>query len=701
MAAWMPGMPFVPQAMQQEPQSQTWADESQNQPQMAAAMQQQQQYQVMWMMVGPDGKPCAGVPAQMSTDNSAWGCPPGTMMSGPPGTMMAGPPGTMMGGPGAMMGPPGAMSSPPGALSTPSSPSKPSPPGAWQAPTVAALSAAAANPDNKKETDPTPTSPLALPAAAPQVAKTKAELERQMMIASVREHLKRSTVRKGLPQKAAAPLRHSTFSALNLEVGGRPRGSTVNRRQSLAELKESVNAMRRAQAEKQAQAVAAAAEACPKIDESKPVADGCSPSERTRTPSAAGSDGEDTQASEGEENRAAVVAAPASPEKIKEASFDFSGPQFSRYTLLQFRDFAKEVPCELQTMKIGEETKDEPADRALFGTYPLTSPKLSPKKQQSQDFFPWSPKLGAIAPSETGWKPAAKSAPLSRSDRLRRDLKSLLNKVCPENVLIIVERIANAEIGTVEELELLISLIFEKALAEPHYSETYADMIFTLKDWMPEFPSATTGKPVTFRTALINTCQHEFESLSSTLALDAEELTRLDPEEIDFQKKKKKGRVLANMKFIGQLFLREMLNAKIIGSVIQDLAKCNQADVIPEEPMVECICELLTNIGYTLESSPIGKSALTSVCSRLQELKSKQDGSKYLYSKRIQFAIQDLLEIRAAAWTKKSFKTSAKTKEEIRLQQEKDIAAQARGRQGQEVEVQIAGAKPLWLNHGC
>merc|ERR1719399_242434 len=67
-------------------------------------------------MVGPDGKPCAGVPAQMTPDNSAWGCPPGTMMS-------AGPPGSMMGGP------PGAMGSPPGALSTPSSPSKPSPPG--------------------------------------------------------------------------------------------------------------------------------------------------------------------------------------------------------------------------------------------------------------------------------------------------------------------------------------------------------------------------------------------------------------------------------------------------------------------------------------------------------------------------------------------------------------------------------------------
>jgi len=398
------------------------------------------------------------------------------------------------------------------------------------------------------------------------------------------------------------------------------------------------------------------------------------------------------------------VTASAAPDVKKVASFDFSGPQFSRGAMLQFCKFDGDVPSELQTMKVVDEEDDEPSDRALFGTFPImnsrSSPKLSPKKA-GQDFFSWSPKVGVIASSAAGWKPATPKTPLSRSDRLRRDLKSLLNKVCPENVLIIVERIANAEIGTVEELELLISLIFEKALAEPHYSETYADMIFTLKDWMPEFPSATTGKPVTFRAALINTCQHEFEALSSTLAFDAEELARLDPDEIAFEKKKKKGRVLANMKFIGQLFLREMLNAKIIGSVIQDLAKCNQADTIPEEPMVECICELLTNIGYTLESSPIGKSALTSVCSRLQELKNRRDGSKFLFSKRIQFAIQDLLEIRAAAWTKKSFKTSAKTKEEIRVQQERDIAAQARGRQGQEVEVQIAGAKPLWLNSGC
>lgn len=288
---------------------------------------------------------------------------------------------------------------------------------------------------------------------------------------------------------------------------------------------------------------------------------------------------------------------------------------------------------------------------------------------------------------------------ISRSERLKRDLKSSLNKVCPENVATMVERIANTEIKTVEELELLISLIFEKALAEPHYCEAYADMVFLLKGRMPEFRSETTGKLVTFRVLLISSCQAEFEALSATLTLTREELEGLNTEEIEFQKKQRKNRVLANMKFIGQLFLRELLNAKIMGTVIQDLAKCNQAEIIPEEPMVECICMLLTNIGYTLESSPMGKSALSSVCAQLEELKSQRSADgKSVYSRRIQFAIQDLLDVRSAGWTRKTFKASAKTKEEIRLQQEWELAAQGYGHQvPNSGEVQIAGAKPDYM----
>merc|ERR1711920_1080027 len=91
------------------------------------------------------------------------------------------------------------------------------------------------------------------------------------------------------------------------------------------------------------------------------------------------------------------------------------------------------------------------------------------------------------------------------------------------------------------------------------------------------------------------------------------------------------------------------------------------ADVFPEEHVVECICELLRSIGFTLESTPVGKNALVQVCGRLKDLKSQKlkDG-KSLLSKRVQFTIQDVLDARAADWTMKSFNKSAKTKEEVR-----------------------------------
>lgn len=368
---------------------------------------------------------------------------------------------------------------------------------------------------------------------------------------------------------------------------------------------------------------------------------------------------------------------------------------------MRFGSPATDMPQELQTLTVTSNpavvcNAGEPADRLHFGT--RWSRGCGKDGQVQTDSSAPSPK---ISTSENAWKPA-QSAPLSRSDRLMRDWKSLLNKVCPENVVTIAERIANTEVGTIEELESLITLVFDKALAEPHYCEAYADMIFVLQSRMPRFPSEATGKPVTFRAALISKCQHEFESLSSRLAVDAEEIADLDADDAECLKKRKKGRVLANMKFIGQLFLREMLSAKIVGSVVQDLAKCKRVEEAPEEPMVECICELLTNIGYTLEASPAGASCLDAVCGRLVELKSRRaEGPKGFYGRRIQFAIQDLLDVRAAGWAKKTFTVSAKTKEEIRCQQESDIAAQARGLQVQGAEIKVAGAKPLWLNSAC
>merc|ERR1711907_453565 len=173
-----------------------------------------------------------------------------------------------------------------------------------------------------------------------------------------------------------------------------------------------------------------------------------------------------------------------------------------------------------------------------------------------------------------------------RMHQLQRDVNSLLNKVCPESVAVITQRVASIQIKCAEELQVVIGLIFKKALAEPHYCETYADMVLALKQCMPEFPSPTGNKPITFKAALLNTTQSEFEALSQILTVTAEESSGLQPEEIETLRKTRRDRARGNMRFIGQLFLRSLLGSRIIESIIKDLAKCEKVDVAPEEAIV-------------------------------------------------------------------------------------------------------------------
>jgi len=266
----------------------------------------------------------------------------------------------------------------------------------------------------------------------------------------------------------------------------------------------------------------------------------------------------------------------------------------------------------------------------------------------------------------------------------------------------IAAKIVETKVASSEELEMVIGLIMKKAHSEPHYCETYADLVYKLKTEMPEFPSPDGGKPTSFKSTLLNCCQNEFETMINCAATgEAEEETGLDPGEVEFRRKQRKARTLANMKFIGHLFLRQLLTAKIIGSIIQDLMMCDAGDALPAEHIVECTCELLNNIGYTLESMPTGKAPLSQVCGRLMDLKQRKDkAGKSSYCKRIQFQIQDLLDTRNAGWTKKVFKATAKTKEEIRNEQHRDIKAAAAGKNLEGAEQVIAGARPSYLSAG-
>ena len=75
----------------------------------------------------------------------------------------------------------------------------------------------------------------------------------------------------------------------------------------------------------------------------------------------------------------------------------------------------------------------------------------------------------------------------------------------------------------------------------------------------------------------------------------------MDSAEAKEYEARQKKRALANMKFIGNLFLRKLLATKVISSVLVNLI--GDTENIPEEYHVEFACVLSQTVGKSLEDS--------------------------------------------------------------------------------------------------
>ena len=269
---------------------------------------------------------------------------------------------------------------------------------------------------------------------------------------------------------------------------------------------------------------------------------------------------------------------------------------------------------------------------------------------------PMIPKMPDV--SETGYK-VVNRALLDHQEKIRRDCVNLLNKMTLERFQHLVAQFGQMGVHDCEDLEIIIRLVFEKAVAEHNFCQMYADLCVQLRTMFPEF-SGPAGEKISFTRNLLNICQTEFENLPSSLEMAAEEKEGKTEEDIDILEKKRKDRVLGNMKFIGQLFLRRLLSHKVVTSVVEQLLYSQDR---PEDHFVECLVMLLKNIGATLETSGSGKIYLDQFVETLQELKQKN-----IYAKRIQFLIQDLIDLRTNSWDERLVQDAPKTKQEIREQ---------------------------------
>ncbi|KAF7296013.1 MI domain-containing protein [Mycena kentingensis (nom. inval.)] len=273
-----------------------------------------------------------------------------------------------------------------------------------------------------------------------------------------------------------------------------------------------------------------------------------------------------------------------------------------------------------------------------------------------------------------------------------RKVKSLLNKLTMEKFDVISDQIIEWANKSEKEkdgrtLIQVIRLVFEKATDEATWSEMYARLCRKMMEQIsPKVQDDgiknPEGKPIAggqlFRKYLLNRCQEDFErgwvQKEATAAAAAAKATEDkakaaekreeapaagesndDPvlysdEYYAAQKAKRQG--LGLIKFIGELFKLQMLTERIMHECVKKLLGNVEN---PEEEEIESLCKLISTVGALLDTAK-ARAHMDVYFSRMKELsKSKSVGS------RMQFMLQDVIELRDRKWQVRSTQMAAPT----------------------------------------
>mmetsp|Transcript_13925 Transcript_13925/g.16778 ORF Transcript_13925/g.16778 Transcript_13925/m.16778 type:complete len:782 (+) Transcript_13925:82-2427(+) len=283
-----------------------------------------------------------------------------------------------------------------------------------------------------------------------------------------------------------------------------------------------------------------------------------------------------------------------------------------------------------------------------------------------------------ISKSANPWQPVKKND-ISEKDKKLRAVKGILNKLTPEKFEKLTDQLLALGIETAELLQGVISLVFDKAVAEPGFCTTYAKLCVRLSKALPEFPAMEgETKPMTFRRILLNTCQEEFEGAAQQRADTVAQMTSdMTEEETEQMMRKVKLRTLGNIRLIGELFKEKMIMEKILHACITQLLNHNKtaknSKEVPPEENVEALCNLLKTVGATLDLSQRSKEYLEDYFVRLTQL----SRSPKLAS-RIRFMCRDVVDLRKNKWVPRREVLQAKTLDEVHAEAAKEMGLTGR-----------------------
>lgn len=203
-----------------------------------------------------------------------------------------------------------------------------------------------------------------------------------------------------------------------------------------------------------------------------------------------------------------------------------------------------------------------------------------------------------------------------------------------------------------------------------------------------EASSRSAIKTCSFKRILLNACQEEFEKdniyeeLEQSFKKDKEEGKITPQMEAEYEEKRMimKLRMLGNIRFIGELYRKGMLQERIMHECIMKLMDvrpnndgmmvCVHPDNNPDEESIESLVKLLTTMGKDLDKH----GAQGFMPAYFHYLANKLVKDKRL-SSRISFMIKDVIELRQHRWEPRRKELKQKTLTEIRKEAEREARA--------------------------
>ncbi|EIM91293.1 ARM repeat-containing protein [Stereum hirsutum FP-91666 SS1] len=303
-------------------------------------------------------------------------------------------------------------------------------------------------------------------------------------------------------------------------------------------------------------------------------------------------------------------------------------------------------------------------------------------------------------------------------EMVERKVKGLLNKLTMERFDSISDQIISwANKSETEKdartLIQVIKLVFEKATDEAAFSEMYARLCRKMTETIsPKVQDDgiknQEGKPIVggqlFRKYLLNRCQEDFErgwlqrETSAAAALtkatedeaaaranaasskEAEEGELYSDEDYAAQKAKQRG--LGLIRFMGELFMLQMLTERVMHECIKKLLGNVEN---PEEEEIESLCTLMNTVGAVLDTEK-AHAHMDVYFARMKELtKSPKVNS------RIALMLQDVIELREHRWLLFNTPSGSRTIRQIYEAAVKDKAA--KDKEFRERQMSIGGSR--------